>query len=122
MTKELLFSLTKKDFKIETFRSGGKGGQHQNTTDSGVRIKHPESGSVGECRNNRSQLQNKREAFRRLAASSHFKSWMRLKVGSLIEEETIEERVEKQMAPENLKVEIRDDDNIWKEFEMKLGK
>lgn len=48
--KELLFSLTKKDFRIETFRSGGKGGQHQNKTDSGVRIVHLESGAVGESR------------------------------------------------------------------------
>ena len=30
MPKELLFSLTKKDFEIQTFRSGGKGGQNQN--------------------------------------------------------------------------------------------
>jgi protein subunit release factor B len=39
MKKEKLFSITKKDFKIQTFRSGGKGGQHQNKTNSGVAIK-----------------------------------------------------------------------------------
>jgi protein subunit release factor B len=40
MGKELLFSLTKKDFRIDTFRAGGKGGQKQNKTSSGVRVTH----------------------------------------------------------------------------------
>jgi len=44
--KELLFSLTKKDFKVETFRGSGAGGQHRNKTDSAVRIKHPASGRL----------------------------------------------------------------------------
>ena len=61
--KELLFSLTKKDFVVETFRAGGKGGQKQNKTDSGVRIKHPASGAVAESREERSQHQNKKIAF-----------------------------------------------------------
>jgi len=30
MTKQLLFSVTKKDLRVDTFRSGGKGGQNQN--------------------------------------------------------------------------------------------
>jgi len=38
MSKELLFSLTKKDFRVDTFRAGGKGGQKQNKTNSGVRV------------------------------------------------------------------------------------
>jgi protein subunit release factor A len=70
--KELLFSLTKKDFRIDTFRSGGKGGQYQNTCDSGVRITHIESGAVGESRDERSQYQNKKMAMERLVASKTF--------------------------------------------------
>ena len=65
MKKELLFSITKKDFEVQTFRSGGKGGQHQNKTDSGVRIIHRASGAVGESRSERSQLVNKRLALKR---------------------------------------------------------
>src|SRR5699024_9208816 len=75
MAKELLFSLTRKDFEVQTFRAGGKGGQHQNTTDSGVRITHPDSGAVGESRNHRSQHRNKKAAFERLMASPRFKTW-----------------------------------------------
>ena len=56
--KELLFTIRKKDFEIQTFRSGGKGGQHQNKTDSGVRIIHKASGAVGESRNDKSQHRN----------------------------------------------------------------
>jgi len=52
--KNKLLNLNRKDFEIQTFRSGGKGGQHQNTTDSGVRIVHKESGAIGESRNYRS--------------------------------------------------------------------
>lgn len=58
--------ITKKDFRVDTFRSGGKGGQHQNKTETGVRITHLESGLVGESRSHRSQDQNKTEAFKRL--------------------------------------------------------
>ena len=52
--------------RIETFRSGGKGGQHQNVTDSGVRLTHLPSGIVATSRRLRSQLRNKRAALRAL--------------------------------------------------------
>ena len=66
MARELLFSITKDDFTIQTFRSGGKGGQNQNKRETGVRIIHNDSGARGESRNHRTQLANKKEAFRRL--------------------------------------------------------
>jgi peptide chain release factor 2 len=51
---------------VETFRSGGPGGQHQNVTDSGVRLRHRASGVVVTSRARRSQYQNKQECLRRL--------------------------------------------------------
>jgi protein subunit release factor A len=52
--------------RIDTFRSGGKGGQHQNTTDTGVRLTHLPTGVVVTVRQERSQHQNRRLALRRL--------------------------------------------------------
>ena len=72
MAKEKLFSVTLEDCEVQTFRSGGNGGQNQNTRDSGVRVIHPPSGARGESREERSQLQNKRKAFRRMAESASY--------------------------------------------------
>jgi protein subunit release factor A len=52
--------------RVDTFRSGGKGGQHQNTTDSGVRLTHLPTGIVVTARDQRSQHQNRRTALDRL--------------------------------------------------------
>lgn len=52
--------------RVDTFRSGGKGGQHQNTTDSGVRLTHLPTGVVVEARRSRSQHRNRMEALARL--------------------------------------------------------
>ena len=115
--KELLYSLTKKDFRIDTFRSGGPGGQHQNKTNSGVRIVHIASGAVGESRGLRSQHQNKKIALERLVEDPKFKLWNNIKIHEIIEGKTIEKKVEEMMTPENLKIEIQDDGKwtVWEE-------
>lgn len=70
---ERVLSVTLADCRVDTFRSGGKGGQNQNKRETGVRIVHEPSGAVGESREERSQLQNKRTAFKRMAAHPRFK-------------------------------------------------
>ncbi len=51
---------------VETFRAGGPGGQHQNVTDSAVRLRHRPTGVTVTCRAQRSQYLNKMDALRRL--------------------------------------------------------
>lgn len=107
MKKELLFSITRKDFDVQTFNTGGPGGQNQNKRQMGVRIVHKESGAVGESREERSQLQNKKIAFRRLIEHPKFKVWHNRKVHEVIEGKTLEQKVDEMMNLKNLKIEVR---------------
>lgn len=54
------------DCRVDTFRSGGKGGQHQNKVESGVRLTHRPTGLVVTSRKHRSQHRNREDALQRL--------------------------------------------------------
>lgn len=104
MSKPFL-SVTVKDCDVAHFRSGGPGGQNQNKRDTGTRIRHRASGAVGESREHRTQLENTKAAWRRMVASHTFRLWL----GCALLEERPEDMVVRMMAPENLKIETRED-------------
>lgn len=78
--KRLLFSVTRRDLVIQTFCTGGTGGQHRNAKQNGVRIIHPDSGARAEHRDGRDQGKNKEAAFKKLVETKEFKKWHKAEV------------------------------------------
>ncbi len=99
--KQLLFSVTSKDFDMQTFSVGGHGGGGKDTSNSGVRLTHRDSGATAEGREHRTNTQNKKSAFLKLVETKKFKDWHKAecarRMGVPVREspEALKERVNK---------------------------
>lgn len=128
--KRLLFSVTAKDFEMQTFTCPGHGGGGKDTSRNGVRLIHPPSGARGEGRSARSLTQNRREAFIHLVATSEFKRWHRVetarRMGQPVVETTaeiqarVDAEVEQGLRDGTIRVEIGDG-TVWGSAHMRDG-
>jgi protein subunit release factor A len=115
MSKELLFSVTKKDLKIDYFSGTGSGGQHRNKHQNCVRMYHKDSGARSTGQSSRERKSNLKEAFKRLTESSKFKIWLNERVYEEVNQTNIEKEVKKSMSSEKLLIECKEE-NKWKEI------
>ena len=125
--KQKINILSSKDLDVSYFCGSGKGGQARNKVASGVLITHKETGAQGRASDSRSQVDNKKQAFLRLLQTPKMRFWLAAKLYEIRQQETLEQTIEKDLAPENLKLEIKDENGKWIEvskeyFETELAK
>jgi peptide chain release factor len=112
MSRHKVLTITMDDCTMQTFSCGGKGGQHRDHSNTGVRIIHKASGAQGVATDAREQHVNKRNAFIRMSKSFLFHQWVERKTGSA---KTIEDVVAESMQDGNLKIEAYSNhDKEWR--------
>jgi peptide chain release factor 2 len=96
---EIKIEIRPEDLRVDTFRAGGRGGQHVNRTDSAVRMVHLATGIVVQCQNERSQHKNRDMALKQLRA--------RLYEHELAKKHAAERKIEDSKADINFGSQIR---------------
>ena len=111
--KNLLFSVTAQDCEWSYTKGTGAGGQKRNKTSSAVHCTHRASGAHGYSEASRSQLDNRKDAFEKMANTDKFKQWLRLeymrRTGELL---AIEAAVERELMRVKTEIKI---DGKWTE-------
>lgn len=104
MSRELVLRVTAADCDWAYTRGTGKGGQKRNKTSSAVHCTHRASGAHGYSEASRKQIDNRREAFRKMAQSETFETWRKREVARRMGDlDEIERKVDREL--ENVRVE-----------------
>lgn len=111
--KQKINILSAKDLEISYSKGSGPGGQAKNKTSSKVTIVHKASGAVASCSESRGQQENKEQAFLNLVKTPKFKVWLNKKLYEIQNEESMEAAVERSMSPENLRIEVKNEEGKW---------
>lgn len=112
--KELIFSLTKKDFRFDYYKGTGSGGQKKNKTENCCRCTHQASKATGKAEEGRSKEANKKKAFKRMAESKEFQVWCKIEaMRRLGELKEVERKVDYEIKNKT-KTEFREN-NKWVE-------
>ena len=106
-TRRKILSVTMNDCDLQTFAAGGKGGQRQNTCNTGVRIIHRASGARGEARDDRSQARNKKAAWLRMTQDPKFQLWLRIALGQQMAVEAEATRYAQYIPDKDLRTEVK---------------
>jgi protein subunit release factor B len=107
--RKLIIRITRKDLRIEWFSGTGAGGQYRNKHQNCVRIRHLASGAMATGQSYRERPANIREAMLNLVKSPKFKVWQNIRIDEIETGELLEDRVNKMMQPEHLRVEVKID-------------
>jgi hypothetical protein len=114
--KTPIISITADDCEWSYTKGTGKGGQKKNKTSSAVHCMHRPSGARAFSQDDRSQLRNRQDAFKKMTETKEFKTWLKLetakKLGII---DDINKTVDKAMAAKNLKIEGKDESGRWSE-------
>ena len=116
MSREKLFSITKRDFEIHWFSGSGAGGQHRNKHQNCCRLKHLESGATATGQSFRSRQANLREAFSGLLKDFKFKLWLNIRIKESLDGKTLKRKVEEMVKEGDLYIEAKDDKGRWVEW------
>lgn len=119
--KELLFSITKKDFKVHYFSGTGAGGQHRNRHMNSVRLIHIPSGATSTGQSNKERLSNMKEALYNIMKNPQFKMWHNEKVMEVLTGKSIDDRVKESMVSENLVIEGKNEKGQWEQIDPSGG-
>ena len=117
MKREFLFSINKKDLKIDYFSGKGAGGQHRNRHKNCVRLYHKDSKTRVTGQSNKERRSNVKEALSNLVKHPNFKFWLNIRVyESDKQKKTVDELVDEMMNSFNIKVETKENGR-WVENE-----